>query len=232
MQDATPIREFVTDFDLVTIVLRLDSLNAAELEELDIQFKPAEIEAIEEELDETIQVTQSIGSIGPSVNVTIPSRQMDMAIAPQRIEVRSQKPEFSKDTAEAMVRLMRIGLGKYGSPDCQSIGHNYLASRRTSDGTAIQQIQKKLMKEGLNLRSGNHRLLGGSCSLWFEVEDSILLLKTEPSRASKTTSRYQINANFSVELGDEGEIPESDGFVERLLLYCRRFETIVDGLGL
>lgn len=217
------IQEFDTVFDTVSIAVLFtpgDNVRYA--------LDQDAIEQIEDELDGRIRANQGIDF---SLQLSIPRHNLELSIGLGRIEVRSLSPDFSTDVGQRMTRFLELIVEKFNITGFRSIGHNFVVPFRSKKGSAMRHIEGRVLKTGLQRKLG-HTVLGAAASLWLSVDESTLLLRLEPNRQSTTSSRYTANANFSVPIGDEGELPNSSITLDRLTTYARRLKTILDGLGL
>ena len=213
------------DFELVSLVFRFDPE-----QRLDVSISSEDIESLEDALDETLQIIQTVGDRGPGSGFVIQRRQLDLTVYQDRLEVRSQHPKFSQDVAARMIQMFDEVRAKIGIDKWRSIGHNYILPLSVQ-GTAIKHLGQNVLKDDLEDTLG-YKVLGSTASIWIEVDESTLWLRLEPNRSSTTTNRIRANANFSIELSSDGELPESDATVSRLLKYSSDLDSILKAMGL
>jgi hypothetical protein len=218
------VEQIEREFDLVSLVYSYQLRQDAQ-----ITFDRKDIEAIEEMLDGRVQISQAAGPTG-IMRISLAARQMDLAIQPDRLEVRSLQPILSDAVATRIVELMAKGVAKAGDVQWNSIGHNYVLSLRASEGTAINHLKKVVLKNDLDTQL-DCKVLGTSLGLWLEVDESRLRLRLDPSRDSLSTNRITVNANFSIPL-EQAVLPEPDLTMSRLVNYGRKLDAILKGIGI
>ncbi len=213
------------EFELVSLVFRFDSE-----QRIEVSISPEDIESLEEALNETLQVTQTVGNRGQGLTFVTQRQQLNLTIYQDRFEVRSQQPKFSRTVAERMIEMFDEVRAKIDTVKWHSMGYNYILPLSVQ-GAAIKYLGQNVLKDDLEGTLG-HRILGSTASIWMEVDGSTLWLRLEPNRSSTTTNRIRANANFSINLPNEGELPDSNATVSRLLKYGGDLDAILKALNL
>ena len=191
---------------------------------------PPEISSIEERLGETLTLGQATSTRGSGARLVISRWQLDMLLLPDRIEVRSEAASFTKEVAERIGEFFDSVTAQSGQMPWTRVGFNFIL-RAESQDSAISRVNAKIFREDLGAALGNHDIIGGAAWVWLDIDGDTLWLKLQPHRDSLDTKRIIVNANFTDELGDEAEFPDSTTIAEGLLKHWGQLDAVLQAFA-
>jgi hypothetical protein len=139
-------------------------------------------------------------------------------------------PNLSAAAIDLMPRFLIAVIENLGDLSWVRVGYNFIIPLLTDD-LVISKIRQSLLKDSLEAVL-NCNVIGAAAWLWLEVGGGYFRLKLEPHRESPTTHRLIANANFTIELGDKGDLPSIEQLSQGLVEYYGQVDSTLAKLSL
>lgn len=216
-------------FEVVTFVGVYDSSQAIDPS----AFTPADIDAIETSMDATVSVAQGTSSHGAGFAIAVPTRQLDILLFGNRVEVRSMKPTFAENVASDMAKFLGELSPKTADFPWTRIGFNFIL-RSDLETPAVAKVKEYFFREDLADLLGEQveEVTGGAAWVWLTVGEDTLWLRLQPHRDNPSSSRILINANITQDLISPEQFPDPTTIATQLWERWLKVDGVLNGVGI